>query len=31
MIRDFAKMSKIPEEVVREKLQQAMQPDGARQ
>jgi hypothetical protein len=31
MIRDFSRMSKIPEEIIREKLQQAMQPEGTRQ
>ena len=31
MIRDFARMSKIPEEIVREKLHQALSPDGATQ
>ena len=31
MIRDFARMSKIPEEIVREKLNQTMTPDGAKQ
>ena len=31
MIRDFSRMSKIPEEIVREKLNQTMTPDGAKQ
>ena len=31
MIRDFARMSKIPEEIVREKLNQTMTLDGAKQ
>lgn len=31
MIRDFAKASGISEETIREKLNQALMPDGARQ
>jgi hypothetical protein len=31
LIKDFAAMSGISEEIIREKLKQAMTPDGARQ
>ena len=31
MIRDFARMSEIPEEIVREKLNKDLAPDGAKQ
>jgi hypothetical protein len=31
LVRDFSAMSGISEEIIREKLHQAMQPDGAKQ